>query len=292
MLEPFLELLGVDARLREGADHQRRDRLVELEHDVADEAVADDDVHRLVLGAASGEVAALDVADEVEPRGLEELVRLLRDRVALLGLLADAQQTDGGIARGRARTRRRWRRAARTVTSSSAEQSTLAPESSTATGFLAEGKSVTMAGRSSAGVQAQEHRGRDHLRARAAGGDEGVGLPLGLQAEPDGHGAVRLAADGGVGLSVISTTSGASMMERRSRWTACDASSPSRSERSCASTTAVLPTSWMHVSGIELGEREERAGYGRLGGEVAPHGVQRDPRQGQASLAATRCSPA
>ena len=46
------------------------------------------------------------------------------------------------------------------------------------------------------------------------------------------------------------------------------------------------------MSGIELGEREQRAGYGRLGGEIAPHGVQRDPRQGQASLAATRCSPA
>jgi hypothetical protein len=43
---------------------------------------------------------------------------------------------------------------------------------------------------------------------------------------------------------------------------------------------------------IELGEREQRAGYGRLRSEVAPHGVQRDPRQGQASLAATRCSPA
>jgi hypothetical protein len=46
------------------------------------------------------------------------------------------------------------------------------------------------------------------------------------------------------------------------------------------------------VSGIELREREQRAGYGRLGSEVTPHGVQRDPRQCQASLAATRCSPA
>jgi hypothetical protein len=29
-----------------------------------------------------------------------------------------------------------------------------------------------------------------------------------------------------------------------------------------------------------------------LGGEVAPHRVQRDPRQGYASLASTRCLPA
>jgi hypothetical protein len=46
------------------------------------------------------------------------------------------------------------------------------------------------------------------------------------------------------------------------------------------------------MGGIELGEGEKRAGYGRLGRIVAPHGVQRDPRQSQASLAATRCSPA
>src|SRR5437764_8255210 len=44
------------------------------------------------IGAAEREVAAFDVADEVEPRGLEELVRFLRHRVALLRLLTDAEQ--------------------------------------------------------------------------------------------------------------------------------------------------------------------------------------------------------
>jgi len=34
------------------------------------------------------------------------------------------------------------------------------------------------------------------------------------------------------------------------------------------------------VYGIKLAEREQRAGNGRLGGKIAPHGVQRDARQG------------
>jgi hypothetical protein len=46
------------------------------------------------------------------------------------------------------------------------------------------------------------------------------------------------------------------------------------------------------VGRAELSERLERTGHRRLRGEVAPHGVQRDPRQRQLSLAATRCSPA
>ena len=43
---------------------------------------------------------------------------------------------------------------------------------------------------------------------------------------------------------------------------------------------------------LQLGEREERAGDCRPGSEVAPHRVQRDTRQGQASWLATRSSPA
>ena len=56
--------------------------------------------------------------------------------------------------------------------------------------------------------------------------------------------------------------------------------------------TAVRPTSWMECVGIKLAEGEQRAGNGRPGSEIAPHGVQRDARQGYASLASTRCLPA
>ena len=46
------------------------------------------------------------------------------------------------------------------------------------------------------------------------------------------------------------------------------------------------------VCRIKLAEGEQRAGNGRPGSEIAPHGVQRDARQGYASLASTRCLPA
>ena len=68
VLEPCLELRGIDAGVAERLDHERRDALVELEQHVADEAVADDDVEVVMVGAAGGKVASLDVADEVEPR--------------------------------------------------------------------------------------------------------------------------------------------------------------------------------------------------------------------------------
>src|SRR6185436_1413956 len=81
----------------EQADDERRDRLIELEHDVADEAIADDDVDRSAITSAGREIATFDIADEVDPGRLQELVRLLDDGVALLRFFADAEQADGGI---------------------------------------------------------------------------------------------------------------------------------------------------------------------------------------------------
>ncbi len=46
------------------------------------------------------------------------------------------------------------------------------------------------------------------------------------------------------------------------------------------------------VGGIELTQGEQRPVHGGRGGEVAPHRVKRDARQGYASCASTRCSPA
>ncbi len=62
--------------------------LQRLQHDVAGETVGDDDV-----GGLAHHVAALDVADEVDTGRLrQQLERLLAQRVALAGLLADRQQ--------------------------------------------------------------------------------------------------------------------------------------------------------------------------------------------------------
>ena len=60
-----------------------------LQRDVAGEAVADDHV-----GVAGVDVAPFDVADEVDRRVLEQLVRLARQIVALALFLADREQAD------------------------------------------------------------------------------------------------------------------------------------------------------------------------------------------------------
>ena len=92
LLECRHDLALLHASLDQQPHHERRDRLVELEHDVADEAVTDDDVEVAGVAAAGGQVPALDVADEVEAGRLQHRVGFLGDRVALLGFLADAQQ--------------------------------------------------------------------------------------------------------------------------------------------------------------------------------------------------------
>src|SRR5439155_25597181 len=60
--------------------------LEQLQRDVAGEAVGDDDVRR-----AAQQLAALDVALEVELARAEQRVRLERKRVSLLVLLADRE---------------------------------------------------------------------------------------------------------------------------------------------------------------------------------------------------------
>ena len=66
-----------------------RERLGGLEHDVADEAVADDHV-----GVAVEDVAAFGVAHEVEAGLLQDAERFLRQLVALAFFLADGEQAD------------------------------------------------------------------------------------------------------------------------------------------------------------------------------------------------------
>ena len=63
--------------------------LEELDHDVAQDGVADDHVGEVV-----GQVLALDVALEPQVRGVEELGGPLDPRIALALLLADREQGD------------------------------------------------------------------------------------------------------------------------------------------------------------------------------------------------------
>ena len=102
-------LHAVEARLQ-GQQRERRDRpllqvgpqraedvagqaLEELDHHVADEPVAHDHV-----GDVADQVVALHVADEVQVEPAHQRVRLARQGVPLLVLLADVQQADAGAS--------------------------------------------------------------------------------------------------------------------------------------------------------------------------------------------------
>jgi hypothetical protein len=75
--------------LAQRAEDEAGDALEELDDNVADEAIADDDV-----GPVSDHVVRLDVADEMQVRGGQLGVRLAGLLVPLVDLLADVQQAD------------------------------------------------------------------------------------------------------------------------------------------------------------------------------------------------------
>src|SRR5262249_2995367 len=64
----------------------------DFERDVADEAVADDHVATAVV-----EIAAFDVADEVDRQLLEQREHFFRQLVALALFFADGEQADAGL---------------------------------------------------------------------------------------------------------------------------------------------------------------------------------------------------
>src|SRR5438034_1228055 len=83
----------VGERLLHHAHEHPARGLVELEDDVADEAIAHNDVDPSLLALARQNVAAFDAPDVRDPRRLlEELVCFLDYRVALLVLLTDVEQ--------------------------------------------------------------------------------------------------------------------------------------------------------------------------------------------------------
>ena len=229
---------------------------------------------------------------KLSPARLEHLVRLLHGGVALLRLFADAQQTDRGILAAEdvfGIDGAKPRELHQLVGGAIDVRARVEHDDRLARRRKDRGDRRALEAR----VQAEHDHRRGHLRAGVAGGDERVGVAVGLELEPERSwsccGLPRMAAPG---LSVISMTSGASTIAIRSR---CDAQRrivrlvEQRVERARDDVGSSDELNGM--SRIKLAEGEQRAGNGRLGSEVAPHGVQRDPRQGYASLAATRCLP-
>ena len=111
--------------LAEQRPRPSRPALRSLQHDVAGEAVADDHV-----GVAAVDLARLDVADEVQRRGLEQLVRLARQLVALASLPRRSTAARPAAARRRARPARRPRPSRANCSRCCGRHSTLAPASS------------------------------------------------------------------------------------------------------------------------------------------------------------------
>ena len=147
LLERVHHRFLIDARLGEQADDERRDRLVELEHDVADEPVADDDVDRAAVALPGRQVAPLDVADEVEPGRLEELVRFLRRRRCPSPALRRCSAGRPPDSRGRAGLRRRRRRAGRTARALRRRSRRWRPSRARRPACAPSGKTVAIAGR-------------------------------------------------------------------------------------------------------------------------------------------------
>jgi len=91
-------VFGVDARVLTQKAHDHGSHgLVELEHDVTHESVADDDIERAAVARTRRKIAAFEIAVEVEARLLEKSIRLLDHRVSLLRLFANGQESNGGI---------------------------------------------------------------------------------------------------------------------------------------------------------------------------------------------------
>ena len=152
---------------------KRRQALEELDHDVAEDRVADHDVGQVV-----GQVLALDVAGEAEVGRVEQLGRALDPGVALALLLADRQQRDARGSRRPGRARRRSRPSGRTGRGSPGVESGLAPMSSRTIG-PAVGDHLDGERRPVDARQAAEAKdGGGHPGAGVAGRDDGVGLAV------------------------------------------------------------------------------------------------------------------
>src|SRR5204862_218228 len=101
--------------------HEVKDALAHLEHDVADEAIGDDDVADALV-----DVATLDVAGELlaQRAGVEHRVRLLGQVVALQLLRADVEHADGGPGAPAGRSGSTWARSPTRVTRRSGSAAT------------------------------------------------------------------------------------------------------------------------------------------------------------------------
>lgn len=162
-----------------------------LEGDVADEAVADDDV-----GAAIEEVAAFDVADDVEAGGAKKGEGFPGLGVALGVFFADGEQADAGVGD--------VEDAAGVEVAHDGELEEVCGVGVDVGADIEEdgwvavggGKDGSEGGAVDAGEHAEDHLCGGHGGAGVAGGKEAGGAAFADHFEADAHGGVAFGADG------------------------------------------------------------------------------------------------
>ena len=188
MSEPLHHLLRIGAHgLRDHGDENRRQTLVELEDHIAREAVTDDDIERTAITSACRDVAPLDIAEKMQARLREQLVRRLHDCIALFRLLADAEQADRGIRathdvfgihQAEPREVHEFLGAAIHVCTAVQYDDRLQRG----------GKDRADSGPLQPRVQAKQLDGRSHLGTRVPGTQKRVGKSFGVPSQTDRHG--------------------------------------------------------------------------------------------------------
>ena len=149
---------------------QRFDRLDESFADLQRD-VAVKPSQTITSTVAGVDVAPFDVADEIDGRGLQQLVRFARQLVPLALLLADRKQADARGSRDRARCARRRPPSARIGRDAADGTRRVAPESSSTAGAVTSGDDRSE-GRTIDARQAAEGGDRGHHRGAGMAGAE------------------------------------------------------------------------------------------------------------------------
>jgi hypothetical protein len=181
---------GLLERILEHVADEAGEALGGLEGHIAHKTIADDDV-----GVPVVDVAAFDIADEVERQTLDEGESLSGKLVAFAFFFADGEQADAGTGDLEHGTRVELAHDGELGEVLWATVDIGANIEQYAGGSGGGGQDSGQGGAIDAGERAENHFGRDHGGTRVAGGQETGGVALADELEPDAHGAVFFIAD-------------------------------------------------------------------------------------------------
>ena len=262
------------------ADEHPSGRLVEFEHHIAHESIADHHVDGDAPLRPGQDVPTFDVSGVVETRGaLEQLVDLAHDRGALLFLLAHVEEADDRIGPAQ--------QVSHVDGAEIGEADQLAGRA-VEIGATVEHQDRLGAGGKERGdggpldpvMEPEQHRGGGERGAGVAGGHEGVGLPGPLQGQADHDARVRLPPHRGQRLL--------GHPDNVSRLVDLEAALVGLRIVGQLGLDHIATPDQLHQKFVrQVRERFDHPGDLRLWGAVAPHGVHRDADHAQASSTST-----